>query len=121
MGYMRHHTIIVCSWDQNKLQEVHTEAVTVFGEQVSNIVGPFINNYAAFFVAPDGSKEGWETSDLGDKRRDSFTEWLNDQAFGDCSNSLGWVEVQFEDDGLESKIVRDSDDLFRQRSQENER
>lgn len=59
---------------------------------------------------PDGSKEGWEHSDVGDKARDSYTDWLKAQAYEDGSSPLQWVEVQYGDDNGETKIIRHSDE-----------
>ncbi len=36
-----------------------------------------INGYLSFFVAPDGSKEGWSESQNGDEAREKLTLWLD--------------------------------------------
>ena len=109
MGYMRHHTIIVCSWNEQLLASVHSEAVTIFDTQVSNIVKSKMNGYYSFFIAPDGSREGWEDSDEGDKKRNEFIGYLETQKYEDSSTPVAWVEIQFGDDEGETKIIRDSD------------
>lgn len=55
-------------------------------------------------VATCGSKEGWDTSDTGDRARAAFTAWLREADHGD------WVEIQFGDDEGETRIVNHSDD-----------
>ena len=106
---MRHHTIVVCSWNEQLLSSIHFEAVTIFNEQASNIVKSKMNGYYSFFVAPDGSKEGWEDSDEGNKKRDEFIKYLKTHKYEDGSSSISWVEIQFGDDEGETKILRDSD------------
>ena len=110
MGYMRHHAIVVTSWDSDILEEAHAKAREIF-PYVSPISPPATNGYAAFFIPPDGSKEGWPASDDGDDRRNKFIAWLNEQRFPDGSTVLDWVEVQFGDENGESKVCRHSDDI----------
>lgn len=115
MGYMRHHAIIVTSWQSDLLEAARAEAVRIFeseglGMLVSPVVPAAINGEGSFLVAPDGSKEGWADSDAGDRCRAVLTSWLRQQAYDDGSTSLQWVEVQFADDNGDSHIVASSDD-----------
>ncbi|AIK69270.1 hypothetical protein PBI_MINERVA_61 [Mycobacterium phage Minerva] len=112
MGYMRHHAIVVTSWDQKLLAEAHAKAVEL-GACVSPLVDGRINMYQSFLVAPDGSKEGWDTSDEGDAQREALVEWLDAQCYDDDSTCLSWVEVQFGDEELHTCIVADSDERRR--------
>ncbi|ATN88863.1 hypothetical protein [Acinetobacter baumannii] len=112
MGYMRHHAIVVTSWDQKLLAEAHAKAVEL-GACVSPLVNGHINMYQSFLVAPDGSKEGWDTSDEGDAQRAALVEWLDAQRYDDDSTCLSWVEVQFGDEELHTCIVADSDERRR--------
>lgn len=109
MGYMRHHVIIITSWNQDLLKKAHLKAKEIF-PIVSEIYEGVINNYKSFFIPPDGSKEGWNESNEGDKNRQNFVEWLDAQRYSDNSTSLDWVEVQYGDDERETKIVRHSDE-----------
>jgi len=109
MGYMRHHTIVVCSWDEKLLALAHTKAEAIF-PYVSTTSPPAMNGYAAFFIPPDGSKEGWDDSIRGDNRRQRFLDWCEEQRYGDGSTSLDWVEVQFGDDEKVSKVTHHSDE-----------
>jgi hypothetical protein len=100
MGYMRHHAIVVTSWKHELLQEAHATAVElgvrdpeVIGQrlwEVSEITPESTNGYRSFFVAPDGSKEGWDTSDRGDVQRTALIQWFQDKA-----GYLDWVEVSY--------------------------
>lgn len=107
MGYMRHHAIVVASWSDDLLKKAHEVAEGSFpwvSEIAENSLG-----IGSFFVPPDGSKEGWNESDLGDDRRNGFTKWLDAQRYDDGSTSLDWVEIQFGDDNKKTEIVSHSD------------
>ena len=104
MGYMVHHTIVVTSYESS-IESVHAKAVEIFGNQVSNTVVSKVNGFRSFFIAPDGSKYGWEDSNEGDENRDKFIEWIKSQS----EFYIDWVEVQYGDDEGDTKIIRDSD------------
>ncbi len=123
MGYMRHHAIVVTSWKQELLEQAHAKA-TELGQrnpevppkrlwQVSEITPESTNCYRSFLVAPDGSKEGWDTSDAADAARAEFVQWLDEQRYEDRSTALDWVVVQFGDENRETRIIRDSDQYAR--------
>ena len=79
MGYIAHHAIIVTGWDAARVQVASVEAVRIFGEDmVSEILDSPINSYHTFFVAPDGSKEGWPESASADDKRSIFTQWIRE-------------------------------------------
>jgi len=108
MGYIRHHTIIVTSYDSDKLHAAHHQAERIFGEDmVSNIVDSPVNGYKSFFVAPDGSKEGWEDSDNYDKDRGEFIRLIKLKDFEDGSNAIQYIEVAYDEEGV-AKIERNN-------------
>lgn len=113
MGYMRHHAICVTSLNERLIAKAHAKAKLYLPRLVTEIVGPVVNGYYSFFVAPDGSKEGWPESDEAEAGRTDFTKWLDEQCFSDGSNSLQWVLVQYGDDRYETKVVADSDYRWR--------
>jgi len=104
MGYIRHHAIIITSWKE-EVSQAHEEAVKIFGDLVSNIVYSKVNLYASFFIAPDGSKEGWEESHEGDQKRDNYLEWVKAQTWSDGSSWLDYVELFYGDDEGEAEIL----------------
>ena len=114
MGYMCHHAVIVSSCDKKLIEKARQKAVEIFGRYpdtkplVSNMVTANVNNYRAFFIAPDGSKEGWSASDEGNECRKDFLDWVKAQAFEDGSNMLGWALVQFDDDEEDNKLLEAS-------------
>jgi hypothetical protein len=117
MGYMRHHAIVVTASDYVKnekqisdIKKIRDKAVEIFGSKhklVSTII-PAINCYGSFFIAPDGSKEGWEDSDLCDKKRDKFLKWLQSQDKKGVYSD--WAEIQFGDDERINFMIRNNDE-----------
>ena len=113
MGYMRHHAIVVTASDSpaadTALNAAEQKALDL-GCSVTPIVDGAINGYQSFLVAPDGSKEGWSESSKGDAQRAALIEFMDTFRFEDGSSPLAWVEVQFGDDNLVSRVVRHSDE-----------
>lgn len=59
----------------------------------------------SFLVAPDGSKEGWDESELGNERRRVFKNYLRKQVYEDGSSWLRWCEVQYGDDENDDRMI----------------
>lgn len=114
MGHMRHHAIIVSAFQGERIEAAHARAVEL-GMSVTSITDVVTNGYRSFLIGPDGSKEGWGTSDEGDLKRASMVEYLDAQRHDDDSSSIQWVVVQYGDDELKTRIVRDGDDHRRAR------
>jgi hypothetical protein len=123
MGYTRHHAIVVTSFDDELLKSARNKALEIYGANHDPIDGNFsklvsepivgiTNGFVSFFIAPDGSKEGWDTSDQSDACRSKFINWMNAQRFDDGSTVLDFVEVQFGDDNRDTRICRHSDEAF---------
>jgi len=101
MGYIKHNAIVVTSWDDEELEKIHNKAKEIFNEQlVSELVKGVINGQCSFFIAPDGSKEGWETSQECDVMRETFTEWLRTEG-----RMNDYVEVRFGGDDGQAYII----------------
>lgn len=119
MGYMRHHAIVVTGIEYDQPETVQDIRVAraqceniVKGScvRVSEVTPKVMNGYRSFLVAPDGSKEGWSDSKEGDDVRCKIISFLNSTRYSDGSSSLGWVEVQFDDDEKDTRIIHDSDE-----------
>lgn len=106
MGYIKHHAIVVISFDEELLKKAHRKAKKIFGEQVSKVMETPVNVEFTFYIGPDGSKEGWSESDAGNAKRDEFIEWVEGQAYGDGSNSLRYSELFFGEDENKSEVTR---------------
>ncbi len=106
MGYIRHHAIIVTGYSPEadlggNIEHAQIAAEVVFGEKFP-IQRSTTNGYASIFIHPDGSKEGWQTSDNGNKNRKQFLEWLEKQPA-----EYAWVEVEYGGDGGKAFITND--------------
>lgn len=92
---MRHNTVIVTAagYAMEGKYGVTAPDVEAFRESLPEewrrlLVGPVqsvVNGYLSFAFLPDGSKEGWEDSDLGDEFRQRFID-LFSFAHGDGSS-----------------------------------
>lgn len=64
MGYIQHNPILVTG--TCGMHIVRLKALAIFGDVlVSELVSSGVNDIKSFFVAPDGSKEGWEAAEIG--------------------------------------------------------
>lgn len=103
MGFMSHHAIIVTGCTVS-LPTAHKKAKKIFNDVgcirlVSNIITSPCNDYKSFFIAPDGSKEGWDTSELYDQKREKFISWLKQE------NSYDWALIQYGNDADENIML----------------
>lgn len=112
MGYMVHHAIIVTT-DFADIDAAHRKASELLGDLVSGVVHSGVNDCRSFFIAPDGSKEGWNESDKGEEARHKFINWLAAQTYQDGGNPFRWVLVQYGDDSLVSAVLDSSDHRYR--------
>lgn len=124
VGYERHNAIIVTGpmkaygIPEKAMEEVRNEVFRIaelegLGQLVSGVIPGSSNCMGTFILVPDGSKEGWDASDKGDLTRDRVISYLDTLRYSDGSTSFSFVEVQFGDDDLETKVVRDSDEVRR--------
>lgn len=96
MGYYEHHAIVVTCYREMATKTARDEAIEIFGEEfVTEILQAPINVWYTFFIAPDGSKEGWVESDIGDRKREEFLAWIARQAFEDGSNMYAYKEIKY--------------------------
>ena len=118
MGYIKHHTIVVTGCKDEHIEEAQKKAVEIFEETCkdemikppygSNIISPIIgslsNSQKSFFIAPDGSKEGWQTSNNCNNARTAFLDWLDN-----AENYCYYIEVVFGGDNEHQAIIRSKD------------
>lgn len=105
MSYMLHHAIIVTSWDGFRMMA----AAKKLNEIGLSFLGPSaeaVNGYRTLLVPPDGSKDGWDASEIGNQRRDEFIAWLDSQRYEDGSTPMEWVEVSYGGDDRAAKVER---------------
>ena len=123
MGYLKHHTIVVTGWQDDKVTEARAKAVEIFDEAftgypmgesvgeilVSPIINGMVNGQSSFFIAPDGSKEGWTPSNMGNNAREVLIKWLKESRESD-DHYLDYVEISFGGDDNITKIENSSSD-----------
>ncbi|MED1863332.1 hypothetical protein P4V41_07670 [Fictibacillus nanhaiensis] len=101
MGYIRHNSIIVTGGGypeaDEKFYQAHKKARELFDSLVSEIIEGLTNGYKSFFVAPDGSKEGWELSNHYDIKRQELYSFIDLQQYGDGSNPTQFVDIGFDE------------------------
>lgn len=109
MGYIVNHAIIVEGMGGKdefsvRLRNAHKKAKNIFKgiAEVTSITPQGVNGSSSFMIAPDGSKEGWDSSKKGDDAREKFKRYLK-------STSLDWVEVAFGGDYNRADIVDHGD------------
>ena len=108
MSYTRHHAIVLTSWSVDTIALAHAKAIELECA-VTDIVSSQANGYHSFMVGPDGGNEGRELSEEGWRRRCALIEWLRGQYYDGAGSAVAWVEVQYGDDELMTKVTRSSD------------
>ena len=105
MAYIKHHSIVITA-----LEPVFIKNLIVFCKSIDlKFIGPskdMMNDYRTICIPPDGSKEGWEDSQIGDRKRELLKRWLKS-----CEKSgifFDWVEVSYSPDNKKSLIVDDA-------------
>lgn len=73
---------------------------------ISPIVPSLIGGYYTFFISPDGSKEGYDLSDDGDRIRAKVVELLESYKTDDGSFPVSYVELFYGDDSLTPEVLR---------------
>lgn len=110
MSYYKHHAILVHSHSDELIKKAHIQALDCFQAvtPISNITQNEYG-YSTFMIAPDGSKERWEHSELGDRTREKYLNWLKEQHYSDGSTSLDYIEISFaEEENRPARILCDS-------------
>lgn len=115
MGYIQHHAIVITGptdgYQKPELtaERVHHRISQLCPGLVSALVPARINGYSSFCVMPDGSREGWDASNTGDKERARVVQYLRSLAYDDGSTAWSWVLVQYGDDEGVSVVLDHSD------------
>jgi len=95
---MKHHAIIVTSFDKYLATKTHKRAKQLLGSLVTSLKMSTSNAYYSFAVLPDGSKEGWPESNMADDSRNTLWGFIRKQRYEDGSNVLEAVEVSFDEE-----------------------
>ena len=101
MGYIRHNAIVATAWQDGAADALAAYAAEIGADAVA---GPeVVNGYRTVVIVPDGSKEGWSSSDEGDERRQKIRNWL-----GSGKYYWEWAEVAYGDDPGNAEVVESS-------------
>lgn len=112
MGYICHNAIVVTgSADHVERAWHHAHAMLSdlqdgFDPLPMGMLSPLgetvVNGTKSFSIWPDGSKEGWSTSDEGDAFRQDFIDYLD----GAHDLYVAWCEVRFGDEADMNGMLR---------------
>jgi hypothetical protein len=108
---IKHHTIVVSCNDHKKLEKVRAEVVEMYKKYmeakgfqlISPVIDSLINGYCSFFIAPDGSKEGYDASDDADKIRKLVVKYLMSPEMK--SGEVHFVEISYGSDDGKAEII----------------
>lgn len=108
MGYLRHEAVIVSGWNAEHVLQAHAAASSIFNQEgmgalVGGLTHHAINGGAAFLISPDGSKEGWEQSEVGKQLRQEFIAYLKGTLARDLW--LDWCLVLVGGDDGEYRVL----------------
>lgn len=108
MGYIRNKCIVVSGWGAKRVSTARDRAIAFYAENgVEKLVGELVphavNGGAAFLIAPDGSKEGWGTSDQGDAAEAEFIAFLKGK--GGRELYLEWAHILIGGDDGEYRVL----------------
>lgn len=112
---IRHHTLVVTVHDQKLAEKLRLQISDLYKKNmeakngfqlISPIVASLIGGYYTFFIAPDGSKEGYDLSDDGDMIRTKVIELLESYKTNDATFPVSYVELFYGDDFLSPQVIR---------------
>jgi len=116
MGYMAHDAVVVTvagyamrgEYGAPRMGDVEAFRESLPEDWRHLVIGPVpgvINDYFSYVFLPDGSKEGWTTSDRGDEYRARFAA-LFSGCYDDGSSPYDYVEVRYGGDEREEPSVK---------------
>ncbi len=94
MGDINHDCIIATTWDIGSVNKLMKTAEKM-GIKPLVVTPPNQFGDQTIVMPSDGSKEGWEDSNIGDTMREAFITLLESFNYSDGSNPFAWVEVSY--------------------------
>jgi hypothetical protein len=97
MGVENNECVIATTWDDESIAKVRGW-INDLPEQQQKLfvfVPALVNGKTTIFLAPDGSKKGWDIANETEKLRNSFVSLLESFAYEDGSNPFDFVEVGY--------------------------
>jgi len=98
MGVINHDAVLATTWDDKAVDKFRAWLDKRVPEDLKDLfhIGPVVtNSYQTVVMMPDGSKEGWDASEEGNRVRDDFIAFIgkDDPDRGYCPWT--WVEVSY--------------------------
>lgn len=106
MGVENNECIVATTWNDEAVEKIKAWVMTL-GEREQSLfafVPALTNGKTTIFLAPDGSKKGWETAEQGEALRNQVIELLQTFDYEDGSSPFDWVEVGYGEYG--QKVLR---------------
>ncbi len=97
MGVENNECVVATTWSDDAMQKVK-EWVGGLSEDEQSLfafVPALIDGKETVFMAPDGSKKGWDTAKQGEVLRNQLIELLETFSYEDGSSPFDWVEVGY--------------------------
>jgi hypothetical protein len=97
MGYIKHDVIVVTGFPKNDFPDIDLFKTQMPSELSHLVIGPIltaINEDYSYCFFPDGSKEGWDISNLGDEWREKFISLFSEGYWDIVSVTFGGDEPE---------------------------
>lgn len=106
MGTINNNAVIASTEMKDEVERIrkYIDGLKAFEKSLFLFSDEAINGKVTVVMVPDGSKEGWSESDVGDESRAAFIKELEKTNYKDGSSSWQFIEVGFGDYG--QKILR---------------
>lgn len=106
MGVENNECVIATTWDKNVIEKLKLWIKSVAEEYQSLFV--FVrgtcNSKETLFLAPCGSKKGWEEDKILENIRNALIKILESFNYEDGSSPIDWVEIGYGEFG--QKVLR---------------
>ena len=106
MGVEHNECVIATTWDDNAMRKVTDWVKTLNSEEQSlfSVTVGIADNKKTLFMAPDGSKKGWDVAERCTVIRNELIALLKTFNHSDKSNPFDYVEVGYGE--LGQRILR---------------
>lgn len=106
MGIKNNECVIATTWDEKAVEDMRTWISKLPDDQqrLFAVIPSLVNGKQTIFLAPDGSKKGWDEAERGETLRNQFIEQLETFDYDDGSNPFDFVEVGYGEFG--QKVLR---------------
>jgi len=97
MGIENNECVIATTWNKEAIENIKQwiTSLDLTLQPLFTILPSLINGKQTIILAPDGSKKGWKTAQIGNDLRDSFINKLKGFDYEDGSNPFAFVEVGY--------------------------